>query len=246
MTLAQIVKNSNNIVFFGGAGVSTESGVPDFRSEAGLYSAQEKYGHAPEFLLSRECFLKMPELFFQYYKENMIHLDAKPNTAHDALARLEQAGKLSLVITQNIDGLHQAAGSKNVCELHGANAKQYCVNCKKRYSLEYVIDPMNCDVYVPKCEVCSGTVRPDVVLYGEGLNDAVVSRALGAIEATDCLIVGGTSLSVYPAAGLVSYAPPSAKIILINKGKTAYDDDYDLVIRDSIGKVFAELIDEVL
>ena len=245
MNLAQIIKDSKNIVFFGGAGVSTGSGIPDFRSEKGLYNAQKVYGQTPEFLLSRKCFLSNPELFFKYYKETMIHLDAKPNKAHITLARLEQAGKLSMVITQNIDGLHQAAGSKAVCELHGTNSRHYCIKCKANYSLKYILDPTNSVDNVPKCSTCGSIVRPDVVLYGEGLDDAVISRAIEAIRSADCLIIGGTSLSVYPAAGFIDYAPPHAKIVLINKDKTDHDKECDLVIHDSIEKVLDEVLEEV-
>ena len=241
MKLAEIIRNSENIVFFGGAGVSTESGIPDFRSEKGLYKAQEIYGHAPEYLLSYSCFRRKQDLFFRYYKENMIHKDAKPNAAHYALARLEEIGKLKMVVTQNVDGLHQAAGSKNVAELHGANSRQYCVSCAKKYPLEYILEPANCAGFIPKC-ACGGVVRPDVVLYEEQLDQKVINRAVKAIQAADCLIIGGTSLAVYPAAGLVNYLPEGGALVLINKGETAYDGACDLVIRDSIGEVLGKVM----
>ena len=241
--LKEIIKTSKNIVFFGGAGVSTESNIPDFRSESGLYTAQTVYGHPPEYLLSYTCFKSEPELFFQYYKENLIHINAKPNAAHIALADMEQAGQLSAVITQNIDGLHQAAGSKNVIELHGSNSRQLCKNCGAIYGLDFIMNSSNCDGFIPKCAKCGGMVRPDVVLYEEQLDDNVVGSAVKAISGADCLIVGGTSLVVYPAAGLLRYFRGS-RLVLINKGETDYDNRADLVIRDSIGKVLAEAVEE--
>ncbi|MCL2047586.1 MAG: NAD-dependent protein deacylase [Defluviitaleaceae bacterium] len=240
--LREIIKNSKNIVFFGGAGVSTESNIPDFRSESGLYAAEKNYGYPPEYLLSYTCFRKTPELFFRYYKENLIHLGAKPNAAHISLAKLEKAGALSAVVTQNIDGLHQTAGSNNVIELHGTNLKQYCVNCNARYNLDYILAPENNDGVVPKCK-CGGTVRPDVVLYEEQLDDGVINAAVTAISSADCLIVGGTSLVVYPAAGLLRYFSGN-KLVLINKSETNYDNAADLVIRESIGKVLGEVTEQ--
>ncbi|MCL2854415.1 MAG: NAD-dependent protein deacylase [Defluviitaleaceae bacterium] len=236
LQLTEIIKNSTNTVFFGGAGVSTESNIPDFRSEKGLYSAQEKYGYTPEELLSHNCFKHMTELFFRYYKENMIYMDALPNPAHKALAWMEASGKLSCVITQNVDGLHQMAGSKNVLELHGANDRQYCVKCNKKYDLMYILYQGNCDGFIPKC-ACGGVVRPDVVLYGEGLDNDVTSSAVSAIRRAECLIVGGTSLAVYPAAGLIEYLPENGTLVLINKSTTPYDDHADLIIRENIGEV---------
>ncbi|MCL2169673.1 MAG: NAD-dependent protein deacylase [Defluviitaleaceae bacterium] len=232
--LAKIIRESERIVFFGGAGVSTESNIPDFRSEKGLYAAREVYGHEPEYLLSVDCFESDTELFFKYYKENMIYADAVPNDAHKALAKLEKMGKLSTVVTQNVDGLHQAAGSLNVLELHGANSRQYCVSCGKNYELAYI---QNSEGLIPKCS-CGGTVRPDVVLYGEQLGSAIEDAAR-AVMAADCLIVGGTSLAVYPAAGLIRYLPKGGTLVLINKGETPYDNHADLVIRESIGEVLS-------
>jgi NAD-dependent deacetylase len=232
--LQEIVRNSKNTVFFGGAGVSTESGIPDFRSENGLYHAQQVYGKQPEYLLSYTAFRHDTALFFRYYKENLISLDAKPNPAHIALANWEQAGKLQAVITQNIDGLHQAAGSKNVFELHGSNWRQYCTDCGKRFDLAYVATSDS----IPKCDNCGGIVRPDVVLYNETLNNTVVQGATDAIANAEVLIVGGTSLAVYPAAGLLRYFGGS-HLVLINKSATARDRDAQLVIHDAIGKVLS-------
>ena len=241
--LAELVKQSKNIVFFGGAGVSTESGIQDFRSEIGLFAAQKAYGYPPHELLSCDFFMREQTLFFRYYKENMIAIDAKPNAAHFALAKLEAQGLLQAIITQNIDGLHQRAGSQNVLELHGSNYRQYCMDCGTKYSLEYALLPANCrDEIVPLCEKCGGVVRPDVVLYGENLNESVLSAAVHAIEAADLLIVGGTSLVVYPAAGLLRYFR-GEHIVLINKSETQYDERAQLVIRESIGKVLGEAVE---
>ena len=230
--LSQWINESKSTVFFGGAGVSTESGIPDFRSESGMYKARQVYGYPPEELLSHRFFKREPELFFRYYRENLIARDAKPNAAHIALAKLEARGLLRAVVTQNIDGLHQAAGSENVLELHGSNWRQYCVKCRARYDLDYVLGQEG----VPKCAACSGAVRPDVVLYGEQLDDNVVSAAVNAIAGAELLIVGGTSLAVYPAAGLLRYFN-GGRLVLINKGETPFDSQAQLVIRDSIGKV---------
>ena len=238
--LAEIIKASKNTVFFGGAGVSTESNIPDFRSEKGLYTAQQKYGASPEELISRRCYVTNPELFFRYYKENLIYADAKPNAAHMALAQLEAAGLLSAVITQNIDGLHQAAGSKNVMELHGTNSRWYCVDCNKTYDLQHALSPENCDGFIPKCG-CGGTVRPDVVLYGETLDDDTIHAAVDAISGADCLIIGGTSLVVYPAAGLIQYFGGGG-LVLINKSGTPYDSRANLVINQNIGDVMSEVV----
>ena len=235
--LTDIINNSKKIVFFGGAGVSTESNIPDFRSENGLYSAKKTYGRTPEELLSRDCFTREPELFFRYYKENLVYPDAKPNAAHTALAEMEAKGRLFAVITQNVDGLHQAAGSRNVIELHGTSHRHYCVKCAAEYPPEYIFE--NSASYVPKC-TCGGIVRPDVVLYGEGLDQRVVANAVSAIENADCLIVGGTSLVVYPAAGLIQCFNGKF-LVLINKSSTSYDSTADLIINDSIGKVFGAL-----
>jgi NAD-dependent deacetylase len=242
--LADIIKNSKNTVFFGGAGVSTESNIPDFRSESGLYHAQQMYGYPPETLLSHTFFHRHAELFFQYYKENLIYPEAKPNAAHLALAKLEEQGLLSAVITQNIDGLHQEAGSKQVIELHGSNHRHYCMDCGARYDLEYILNPAHCEGFVPNCEKCGGKVRPDVVLYEEALDEQVMINALDSIGNADCIIVGGTSLVVYPAAGLLRYFKGD-KLVLINKSETSYDNYADLVIHDRIGKVMGEVIEEL-
>ncbi|MFA5657890.1 MAG: NAD-dependent protein deacylase [Oscillospiraceae bacterium] len=238
---ADILRQGKSTIFFGGAGVSTESGIPDFRSEKGLYHAKEVYGYPPEYLLSHTFFIQKPELFFRYYKENLIEKDAKPNAAHIALAELETFGLLSVVITQNIDGLHQAAGSKTIYELHGSNWRQYCQKCGAKYSLEYILDEAHCDGFTPKCEKCGGTVRPDVVLYEEGLDENVMQAAVKAISNADTLIVGGTSLVVYPAAGLLRYFS-GKNLVLINKSETQADDIAQLVFHASIGKVLGETI----
>lgn len=234
-----IIKNSDNIVFFGGAGVSTESNIPDFRSADGLYNAQTKYGCSPETLISRSYFDRHIENFYEYYKENLIYLDAKPNKAHYALAKLEQMGKLKAIVTQNIDGLHQLAGSKKVYELHGSVHRNYCMKCHKFYSAE---DIMNIKA-VPYCE-CGGLIKPDVVLYEEGLDDDVWNGAYSAVANADMLIVGGTSLVVYPAAGLVNIYKGN-KLVLINKSKTNYDRLAKVTVNDSIGKVLSEVVDNL-
>jgi len=231
-TLAQWIHHSKNTVFFGGAGVSTESGIPDFRSESGLYKAKQAYGYPPEELLSHGFFARRTELFFRYYRENLIARDARPNAAHIALAKLEARGLLQAVVTQNIDGLHQAAGSKNVLELHGSNWRQVCVGCGARYGLDYILAQAG----IPQCAACGGTVRPDVVLYGEQLDGAVLEAAARAIAEAELLIVGGTSLAVYPAAGLLRYFQ-GARLALINKSETPYDSRAQLVIHDAIGQV---------
>jgi NAD-dependent deacetylase len=242
--LQEIVGDSKRIVFFGGAGVSTESGIPDFRSESGLYKAQQEYGRSPESIISHSEFIKDPELFFSYYKNNMIFPDAKPNPAHRALAKLEQDGKLTAVVTQNIDGLHQLAGSKTVYELHGSVHRNYCMDCGMKFDLEYILNPENCrdvdenETNIPLCERCGGIVRPDVVLYEEPLDDEVVTNAVKAIRNADTLIVGGTSLVVYPAASYLSYFG-GQNLILINKSSTGYDNKADLVIHAPIGEVLS-------
>ena len=234
--LREIIDNSDNIVFFGGAGVSTESNIPDFRSESGLYNAQQKYGCSPEEMLSHSFFVRYTDTFFDYYKNNLIYRDAQPNKAHRALARLEEEGKLKAVITQNIDGLHQKAGSRSVFELHGSVLRNYCMDCGEFYDLDYIMDEANCEGGIPKCKKCGGTVKPDVVLYEEALDDDCMMGAIRAIQQADTLIIGGTSLVVYPAAGLIRYFGGN-KLVLINKQATPYDSKADLVINDSIGKV---------
>ena len=239
--LKEIIENSKKIVFFGGAGVSTESNIPDFRSEEGLYNAQQQYGMSPEYMLSHSYFIDNPEGFYDYYKHNLVYEDAKPNKAHYALAKLEQEGKLIAVVTQNVDGLHQKAGSKTVYELHGSAARNYCMDCRKAFDMDYIMDPANCDGYVPKCDKCGGIVKPDVVLYEEALDESQIMGAVNAISQADTLIVGGTSLVVYPAAGLIRYFN-GKNLVLINKSSTQYDGIANLVISDSIGKVLGEAV----
>ncbi len=236
--LKTIIDESRHIVFFGGAGVSTESGIPDFRSESGLYHAQQKYGYSPEYMLSRSFYEQDPQMFFRYYKENLIHLDAEPNEAHRTLAHLETEGKMLAVVTQNIDGLHQKAGSQKVYELHGSVMRNYCQKCGKFYDVEYILDEANCRDGIPYCS-CGGRVKPDVVLYEEMLDEACIEGAVEAISRADTMIIGGTSLVVYPAAGLINYFH-GKHLVLINKSKTPYDSRADLVINDAIGKVMAE------
>lgn len=230
--LKQWIKESGNIVFFGGAGVSTESGIPDFRSTDGLYNQQ--YDYPPETIISHSFYIRKPEEFYRFYKNKMLFPDAKPNRAHLALAKLEQEGKVKAVITQNIDGLHQAAGSREVLELHGSVHRNYCTRCGRFYGLDDVVKASG----VPKCE-CGGTIKPDVVLYEEGLDSDVIERSVDFIRRADVLIIGGTSLTVYPAAGLIDYYRGS-KLVLINKSVTSRDSQADLVICDSIGKVLGE------
>ncbi len=231
--LKELVDGSNNIVFFGGAGVSTESGIPDFRSTDGLYHQQ--YDYPPETILSHSFFMRNPEEFYRFYKNKMLCLDAKPNMAHKKLAELEKAGKLKAVITQNIDGLHQAAGSKEVLELHGSVHRNYCMKCGKFYDAEYMLHAEG----VPTCS-CGGRIKPDVVLYEEGLDMTVMSKSIQAIRDADVLIIGGTSLIVYPAAGLIDYYRGN-KLVVINMSVTSQDKNADLVIQEPIGKVFSNL-----
>lgn len=235
MTLQEIIDNSNNIVFFGGAGVSTESGIPDFRSVDGLYN--QKYDYPPEEILSHTFFEKHTEYFYNFYRDKMLCLDAVPNAAHLKLAELEKAGKLSAVVTQNIDGLHQKAGSKNVYELHGTTLKNYCTRCGKFFSAEYIRDSEG----VPHCDKCGAVIKPDVVLYEESLDSNTVNGAVSAISNADCLIVAGTSLVVYPAAGFIRYFKGN-HFVLINKTPTQADSLADLVIHDSVGKVLSKII----
>ncbi|MDO4868800.1 MAG: NAD-dependent protein deacylase [Bacillota bacterium] len=242
--LTKILKESSNIVFFGGAGVSTESNIPDFRSEQGLYNAKKDYGMSPEQMISHSFFMRDTETFFDYYKKNLIYRDAKPNKAHIALARLEEMGKLKAIATQNIDGLHQMAGSKTVYELHGSVLRNYCMECGESYDLDYIMDPANCDGSIPKCQKCGGIVKPDVVLYEESLDEDQITGAIDAIRSADTLIIGGTSLVVYPAAGFVHYFNGN-KLVLINKSQTAFDGKADLVINDAIGEVLGEAVDNL-
>ena len=232
-TLQAWVRESSRIVFFGGAGVSTESGIPDFRGVDGLY--RQKYAYPPETILSDTFFYQHTEEFFRFYREKMLVTDVRPNAAHEKLAQWEREGKLLAVVTQNIDGLHQKAGSKNVFELHGTIYKNHCVRCKKAYDAAYV---QACEG-VPRCE-CGGVVKPDVVLYGEALDSAVIEGSLRAIAAADLLIVGGTSLTVYPAAGLID-AYTGHRLVLVNKTATARDARADLVLREPIGALFSRL-----
>lgn len=233
-TLKQWVKESDNIVFFGGAGVSTESGIPDFRSVDGLYN--QTYDYPPEQILSHTFFMRKTDEFYRFYRDKMLIDGAKPNAAHLKLAELEAAGKLKAVVTQNIDGLHQDAGSKNVLELHGSVLRNYCMKCHKFFDVDYVKKTTG----IPTCDACGGTIKPDVVLYEEGLDMATMDAAVEAIRNADILIIGGTSLVVYPAAGLVDYYRGN-KLVLVNKSQTGMDSRADLVIYDSIGKVFSQL-----
>lgn len=229
-----MVQHSDNIVFFGGAGVSTESGIPDFRSVDGLYN--QKYKYPPETILSHSFYVSQPEEFYRFYRDKMLCLDAQPNAAHIKLAELEKAGKLKAIVTQNIDGLHQKAGSKNVLELHGSVHRNFCQRCHKFFDAEYMLHSDG----VPKCDACGGPIKPDVVLYEEGLDNDVIEQSLYYISHADMLIIGGTSLVVYPAAGLVRYYG-GHKLILINKSATDMDKSADLVINEPIGEVFSRI-----
>lgn len=233
--LRQWVEGCSNIVFFGGAGVSTESGIPDFRSVDGLYN--QKYDYPPETIISHSFYKKNTAEFYRFYKDKMLFSGAKPNKAHLALAKLEEQGKLKAVVTQNIDGLHQAAGSKEVLELHGSVHRNYCTRCGKFYDLDYVIHTEG----VPHCS-CGGVIKPDVVLYEEGLDQEVLRKAVDYISHADMLIVGGTSLTVYPAAGLIDYYRKN-KLVLINRSVTPMDSRADLVISGSIGEIFGEAVE---
>ena len=227
------IDESNNIVFFGGAGVSTESGIPDFRSKDGLYN--QKYKYPPEFILSHTFFMNNPEEFFKFYKEKMNSLKYKPNITHIKLAELEKTGKLKAIVTQNIDGLHQKAGSKNVYELHGSVLRNYCMNCGKFYNAKYVFESNG----IPKC-TCGDIIKPDVVLYEEGLDDNTVLNSIKSIQNADLLIVAGTSLTVQPASGLINYYRGN-KLVLINRDNTHYDNIASLVINESLGNVFINI-----
>lgn len=232
----EIIDRSRSVVFFGGAGVSTESNIPDFRSESGLYKAMNEYGYSPEHMLSHTFFMRHTEMFFDYYKKNLIYPDAEPNKAHRALAKMEQAGKLTGIVTQNIDGLHQKAGSKTVLELHGSIHRNYCQRCAKFYDAEYLLANTE---DIPHC-TCGGIIKPDVVLYEEGLDQKTIQDSIYHISNADALIIGGTSLSVYPAAGLIDYFC-GKYLVVINKSPTPRDEQADLLIAESIGKVLGAL-----
>lgn len=234
MTLQEIIDGSERVVFFGGAGVSTESGIPDFRSVDGLYN--QKYDYPPEQILSHTFFRRKTKEFYRFYRDKMICLDAKPNKAHLKLAEMERKGKLSAVITQNIDGLHQAAGSKHVLELHGSVLRNYCEDCGKFYTAQDILDSEG----VPVCS-CGGIIKPDVVLYEEGLNDRTVNEAVSEIQSCDTLIIAGTSLTVYPAAGMIRYFR-GKYLVLINRDETPMDSSADLVIHDKVGEVLDRLV----
>ena len=231
--LKSFIQSSDNIVFFGGAGVSTESGIPDFRSKDGLYN--QKYKYPPEEILSHSFFMENTEEFYKFYKEKMNSLKYEPNIAHLKLAELEKKGKLKAVITQNIDGLHQKAGSQNVLELHGSVLRNYCMKCGKFYNAEFVFTSKE----VPRCS-CGGVIKPDVVLYEEALNDEILNKSISAIRNADLMIVAGTSITVYPASGLINFYNGS-KLVLINRENTQYDRKANLVINESLGKIFKEI-----
>lgn len=237
--LKKLIKNSDNIVFFGGAGTSTESGIPDFRSaKTGLYNSN--YEYQPEEILSHNFFFDKTKIFYDFYKKHMIYMDAKPNYLHKTLFELEKKNKLRAIITQNIDGLHQMAGSKNVLELHGSITKNTCLDCDTNYDLKYIYDYEG----IPKCCKCEGLIKPKVVLYEESLDQDILNKSIDYIKNADVLIVGGTSLVVYPAAGLIEYYKGD-KLVLINKSITSYDNRANLIIKDSIGKVFEEILKEL-
>lgn len=234
MTLQEIIDQSNRIVFFGGAGVSTESGIPDFRSVDGLY--HQKYDYPPEEILSHTFFEKHTAYLYKFYRDKMLCLNAEPNAAHRKLAQLEKAGKLLAVVTQNIDGLHQKAGSKNVFELHGTTLQNHCTSCGKFFTAEYIKDSAD----IARCDSCGGVIKPDVVLYEESLDTDTINGAVAAISSADCLIVAGTSLVVYPAAGFIRYFK-GKHFVLINKTPTPADSLAELVIHDSVGKVLSQI-----
>ena len=236
--LAKILKESDNIVFFGGAGVSTASNIPDFRSSDGLYSKKLNAHFTPEQAVSHSFYVRHTEEFYDFYKQNLIYEDALPNDCHKALAKLEEMGKLKAVVTQNIDGLHQAAGSKVVYELHGSVKRNYCTSCHKFFDEKYVVNAEG----VPTCDECGGIIKPDVVLYEEGLDDEVIRKAVNAIANADVLIIGGTSLIVYPAAGFIHYFKGS-KLVMINKSETSADKECDLVINDDIAMVMKKALE---
>lgn len=238
--LKKYLNESRNIVFFGGAGVSTESGIPDFRSKDGLYNQHDVQfeEYEPEYLLSRDCLYNNPKVFYEFYRQKMDTRNIKPNITHNVLAKMEEMGKLKAIVTQNIDGLHQKAGSKNVFEIHGTTHRNYCSKCSKEYSSDFIF---NTKESIPKCE-CRGLIRPDVTLYGENLPEDAVNNAIRTIRDADCLIIGGTSLKVYPAASFISYFS-GRHLIIINKEKldVLLNEDTDLMIQDSLGNVFSEI-----
>lgn len=238
--LYKILRESNNIVFFGGAGVSTESNIPDFRSSNGLWNEKLQINFTPEQLVSHTFFMRYPEEFFKFYKDKLIYPEAEPNAAHIALAKLEEMGKLKAIVTQNIDGLHQAAGSKNVFELHGSVLRNYCMKCHAFYDEKFILASEG----IPTCPKCGGKIKPDVVLYEEGLDEATIQGAVHAISHADTLIIGGTSLIVYPAAGLINYFR-GKNLVLINKSTTSADNKANLVIHDAIGKVLGEAVNNL-
>ena len=238
--LVSIIKENNNIVFFGGAGVSTESNIPDFRSADGLWNEKLKINFTPEQLVSHTFFVKYPDEFFEFYKDKLIYPEAKPNAAHLALAKLEEMGKVKAVVTQNIDGLHQAAGSKIVYELHGSVLRNYGMECHAFYDEKFILASDG----IPTCPKCGGRVKPDVVLYEEGLDDNIIRGAVHAIANADTLIIGGTSLVVYPAAGLIDYFN-GKNLVLINKSQTSADRRADLVIHEAIGEVFTQVMEQI-
>ena len=235
--LKHLIDKANKVVFLGGAGLSTESGIPDFRSSDGVFKAVKAYGVPPETLLSIDFFEDYPEIFYDYYKKFLIYPDAQPNKAHKALAKLEADGKLNAIVTQNIDGLHQAAGSKHVCELHGSVYRNHCTRCRRFYSLDQIMNMKG----VPTCE-CGGIIKPDVVLYGEGLDNSVVMDAIKSIREADTMIVGGTSLAVYPAAGLIDYFHGD-NLIVINLSPTPRDREATLCVHEKIGEALSFILD---
>ena len=237
-TLKTWITESNRIVFFGGAGVSTESGIPDFRSVDGLY--HQKFDYPPETILSHSYFLRYPEKFYAFYRDKMLPVGAEPNAAHKKLAELEAAGKLKAIVTQNIDGLHQMAGSRRVLELHGSVHRNYCQKCGKGFDAEYILKS---GTEIPLCDACGGKIKPDVVLYEEGLDMTVMARAIQAIQDADMLIIGGTSLVVYPVAGLVEYVRPGAKLVILNRDPTPYDSRADLVLRGDLVEELAHCVE---
>ena len=231
--LQELIDNSSKIVFFGGAGVSTESGIPDFRSKDGLYN--QKYDYPPEYMLSHSCFEDMTEEFYKFYKDKLNTLDKEPNICHEYLKKLEDDGKLTMIVTQNIDGLHEKAGNKNIALLHGTIYKNHCIDCGKSYDAKYVFNSDG----IPKCS-CGGIVKPDVVLYEEGLSEEEINKAIKALHDADLLIVGGTSLTVYPASGFIHYYG-GKDLVIINNDKTSFDDMATLVINEKLGNVFSKL-----